>query len=153
MGTILLCRCAKKTPKNLQVLEILGETAPKANSRLGCSLIGVDLSRAEILDKDYEARRATIRLPPPEVMQARVDHQRTKTWQVSRMAWLPWNADQDGLRDSVMLQAQQLVAQAAGSAESIQQAKAAAAAIIAGFFNEVGWRVEVTWAAEAVGRP
>jgi hypothetical protein len=113
----------------------------------------VDLSRAEILDKDDEARRATVRLPPPEVMQARVDHQRTKTWRVSRMAWLPWNADQDRLRDSVMLQAQQLVAQAAGSAESIQQAKAAAAAIIAGFYGEVGWQVEVTWAVVPADRP
>ena len=119
----------------------------------GDALIGVDLSRAEILDKDDEARRATVRLPPPEVMQARVDHQRTKTWQVSRMAWLPWNADQDRLRDSVMLQAQQLVAQAAGSAESIQQAKAAAASIITGFYGEVGWCVQVTWASEAAGRP
>jgi len=119
----------------------------------GDALIGVDLSRAEILDKDDEARRATVRLPPPEVMQARVDHQRTKTWQVSRMAWLPWNADHDRLRDSVMLQAQQLVAQAAGSAESIQQAKAAAAAIITGFYGEVGWCVQVTWASEAAGRP
>jgi hypothetical protein len=119
----------------------------------GDALIGVDLSRAEILDKDDEARRATVRLPPPEVMQARVDHQRTKTWQVSRMAWLPWNADQDRLRDAVMLQAQQLVAQAAGSAESIQQAEAAAAAIIAGFYGEMGWCVQVTWASEAAGRP
>jgi hypothetical protein len=119
----------------------------------GDALIGVDLSRAEILDKDDEAQRATIRLPPPEVMQARVDHERTKTWQVSRMAWLPWNADQDRLRDAVMLQAQQLVAQAASSAESTQQAKAAAAAIITGFFAEVNWQVEVTWSAEAAGRP
>ena len=116
----------------------------------GDALIGVDLSRAQILDKDDEARRATVRLPPPEVMQARVDHQRTRTWQVSRMVWLPWNADQERLRDAVMLQAQQLVAGAAGAAESIQQAKTAAEAIITAFYGEVGWQVKVT---EAAHRP
>jgi hypothetical protein len=40
----------------------------------GDALIGVDLSRAQILDKDDEARRATVRFPPPGVLQARVDH-------------------------------------------------------------------------------
>jgi hypothetical protein len=118
----------------------------------GDALLGVDLSRAQILDKYEEAWRATVRLPPPEVLQARVDHQRTRTWQVSRMAWLPWNADQDKLRDAVMLQAQQLVAQAAGSAESIQQAKTAAEAIIREFYEEVAWQVTVTWEPEAGGR-
>ena len=119
----------------------------------GDALIGVDLSRAQILDKDDQARRATVRLPPPEVMQARVDHQRSRTWQVSRMAWLPWNADQHRLRDAVMFQAQQLVVQAAGSAESIQQAKTTAEAIITAFYGEVGWQVEVTWEPKAARRP
>ena len=111
----------------------------------GDALIGVDLSRAQIVDKDDDGRQAKVQLPLPEVMQARVDHQRTRTWQVSRMAWLPWNADQDRLRDAVMLQAQELVAHAAGSAESIQQAKTAAEAIITAFYGEVGWQVRVTW--------
>ena len=112
----------------------------------GDALLGVDLSRAQILDKDDDARRATVRLPPPEVMQARVDHQRTKTWEVRRMTWLAWNADQDRLRDEVMRQAQQLVSQAAGSTENLQQARTAAEAIIAAFYSEVGWQVQVTWA-------
>ena len=115
----------------------------------GDALIGVDLSRAQILDKDDDARRATVRLLPPEVMQARVDHDRSRTWQVSRMAWLPWNADQDRLRDAVMRQAQQLVAHAAGSAESLQHAKMTTEAIITAFFAEVGWQVEVTWETNA----
>jgi hypothetical protein len=118
----------------------------------GDALLGVDLSRTQVLDKDDEARRATVRLPPPEVMQARGDHRRAKTWEVRRMVWLPWNADQDRLRDAVMLQAQQLVAQAAGSAESVQQAKLAAEAIIREFYAEVGWQVKVTWEPEAGGR-
>jgi hypothetical protein len=119
----------------------------------GDALIGVDLSRARILEKDDEARWATVRLPPPEVMQSRVDHQRSKTWEVRRMVWLPWNANQDQLRDVAMLQAQQLVAQAAGSAESIQQAKMTAEAIITAFYAEIDWQVTVTWASDAADRP
>ena len=84
-------------------------------------------------------------LPAPEVLQPRVDHQRSKTWEVRRMTWLPWNADQDRLRDEVMLQAQQLVARAAGSNENLQQARTAAATIVKGFFEEVGWEVRVSW--------
>ena len=61
------------------------------------------------------------------------------------MTWLPWNADQDRLRDEVMLQAQQLVARAAGSNENLQQARTAAATIVRGFFEEVGWKVRVSW--------
>jgi hypothetical protein len=74
-----------------------------------------------------------------------VDHQRTRTWEVRRLAWMPWNADQDRLRDTVMLQAQQLVARAACSAENIQQAKIAAETILKTLYAEVGWEVQVTW--------
>ena len=81
----------------------------------GDSLIAVNLSKATITEKDEAARRATIRLPQPEILQARVDHEKTKTWEVRTTTWIPWHADQDRLRDEVMLQAQRLVAQAAGS--------------------------------------
>jgi hypothetical protein len=111
----------------------------------GDALVGVNLGRVRIAKKDEATKQALIVLPPPEVLQPRVDHRRTKTWEVRRMAWLPWNADQDRLRDEVMLQAQELVARAAESDESLQQAKAAAATIIKAFYEEVGWQVRVTW--------
>jgi hypothetical protein len=62
------------------------------------------------------------------------------------MTWLPWNANQDRLRDEVMLQAQRLVAQAAGSKENIEQAKRAAETIIAALYEHVGWDVQIGWA-------
>jgi len=88
----------------------------------------------------------TIRLPQPEILQARVDHEKTRTWEVRTTTWIPWHADQDKLRDAVMLQAQRLVAQAAGSKENIEQAKRAAEVIIAGLYEQVGWNVKVVWA-------
>ena len=112
----------------------------------GDALVGVNLGQARITEKDEATKQARIVLPAPEVLQPRVNHERTRTWQVSRMAWLPWNADQDRLRDAVMLQAQQLVAHAAASSDNLQQAKTAAEAIITAFYREVGWQVTVSWA-------
>jgi hypothetical protein len=80
----------------------------------GDALVGVNLGRARIAEKDEATKQAMIVLPSPEVLQPRVDHTRTKTWEVRRMVWLPWNADQDRLRDEVMRQAQELVTRAAG---------------------------------------
>ena len=111
----------------------------------GDSLISVDLSQAEITDLNEAAKRATIRLPPPKVLQARVDHERTKTWEVRSMTWLSWRAHPDALRDEVMLQAQRMIAQAAGSQENIEQAKRSAEVVIAALYEHVGWHVEVRW--------
>ncbi len=110
------------------------------------ALLGVDLSQAKIVAKDDTARQATIELPLPELLTSGVDHSRTQTWQVRKTAWMPWSGDGDKLRDQVMKEAQKLVASAAVSEEYIGQSKAAAQAIIAAFFAELGWSVEVRWA-------
>jgi hypothetical protein len=114
----------------------------------GDALLGVDLSRAKIVVKDDTTKHATIQLPTPELLTSRVDHQRTQTWQVRKTAWMPWSGDGDKLRDQVMREAQKLIAQAAGSREYIDQSKSAAEAIIAAFYSEVGWSVDVRWATE-----
>ena len=103
----------------------------------------------------WEGRQSVqgLPLPQPAVLQSRVDRSRTKTWEVKRTTWGPCCGDQDQLRDEVMFRAQELVAHAAVSAESIQKAKTAAAAIITSFYGEVDWQVEVTRAADATGRP
>jgi len=118
----------------------------------GDALIAVKLAQATLVGKDETAKQATIRLPQPEILQARVDHERTRTWEVSRMTWLPWHADQDKLRDAVMLQAQRLVSQAAGSNENIEQAKKATEAIIRALYEQVGWEVKVVWADTPIAR-
>ena len=117
----------------------------------GDALIGVDLSRAQITEKDKQTRQATVLLPPPRVLLSRVDHDRTKTWEVRRTAWVPWHGDQDALRDGVMFHAQRLVADASASAENHSRAKATADAVIRGFYEEVGWHVRVLWDEETNG--
>jgi len=115
----------------------------------GDALLGVDLGRAKILDKNEEVKQATLSLPQPEVLQCRVDHERTRTWEVRRTTWVPWSGDEDKLRDQVMWEAQKLVARAANSSENLSQAKANAEAILRGFYQEVGWQVHVSWDAQA----
>lgn len=111
----------------------------------GDALIGVNLTRAKILQKDDDTRRATLCLPLPEVIQSRVDHTRTRTWEVKKTSWAPWRGDQDMLRDQVMAEAQKLVAHVAGSPEYLQQAKLTAETVVRAIYEEVGWQVQVTW--------
>jgi len=111
----------------------------------GDALIGADLRGAEIVEKDFAARRAVIRLSQPEVLQSRVDHERTLTWEVRKTSWVPWSGDADYLRDNVMRHGQRLVAAAAGSAENLAQSRVAVEAILRGFYEEVGWRVRIEW--------
>ena len=110
------------------------------------ALLSVNLGQASITDKHDDTKQATIILPEPQVLQPRVDHSRTRTWAVDRLAWLPWNADQDSLRDAVMAEAQKLVSHTASSAENLSQAKLAAETVLKGLYSEVGWNVAVTWA-------
>ena len=119
----------------------------------GDAILGTDLSKAQIVDREDSARRATLILPSPTVLYSRVDHQRTRTWEVRRLAWLPWSADQDKLRDAVMLQAQELVAHVAGSKENIRQAKSNTETTIKTLYNEVGWQVSVQWAPDTGSQP
>ncbi len=111
----------------------------------GDAALCVDLSKAKIADKSEDTKQATIILPEPTVMQPRVDHSRTRTWSVERVAWLPWTADQDALRDAVYAEAQRLVEHTAASDENIQAAKMTAEVVLKGHYSEVGWSLAVKW--------
>jgi hypothetical protein len=111
----------------------------------GDALIGVDLSRARITTKDLKTRQATVQLLPPAVLLSRVDHDRTKTWEVQRTTWVPWRGDQDRLRDEVMLHAQRLIAHASASEENLQRACVFTETVIQSLYEEFGWKVTVAW--------
>lgn len=141
-------RLAQMVTYRVYVADVLvGESDGCKGSWLvkGDALIGVNLARVQIEDRDETLRRATVMLSQPEVLQSRVDHEKTKTWEVKRTSWMPWKGDQDVLRDSVMREAQKLVAKAAASSENIGQARVAAETIIQAFYAEVGWEVKVRW--------
>ena len=58
---------------------------------------------------------------------------------------MPWNADQDALRDAVYAEGQELVAHTATSAENIQAAKIAAETVLRALYSEVGWHLTEMW--------
>lgn len=117
----------------------------------GDAIIAVDLEQAEFPadGKDFANRRIRIVLPAPRVLTARVDHQRTKTWNVNQKIWVVspifgvGNADR--VRDDAMRQGQELVEQAAASKENIDMARTHAAVAIQSLYRELDWQVEVAW--------
>lgn len=119
----------------------------------GDAIIGLDLSRAAIIEKDDAAKHATIRLPQPVVILARVNHERSRVWEVRSTSWIPWHADRSaGLLDEVMHQAQLMVTQVAGSKENIEQAKRSAEVIVGALYEHVGWAVSIDWQAPAIAQ-
>ena len=95
-------------------------------SRAGCRapgssratrLIGVDMSKAEVEDRDEKARTATIVLPRPAVISARVNHEKSQQWDVKSRGWIPLAGsllgDRPAMEKQAMLEAQRLVERAA----------------------------------------
>jgi hypothetical protein len=111
----------------------------------GDALIGVDMLQAVVAQKDETAKTATIRLPAPHVIQARVDHEESKTWDVSRTTWIPFIGDEGPLRDEAMRQAQRLVEFAARGHKSFGESRRHAELVIKQLYGPVGWDVRVLW--------
>jgi hypothetical protein len=113
----------------------------------GDALVSVDLSRARFDEStiDADQKHAVLLLPPPRVIQARLDHERTKTWDVKRVTWVPYSGNPDRLRDTAMFEAQKLVEFAAGHADCIDQGKARVEALVAAVYSKLGWTVVVQW--------
>jgi hypothetical protein len=117
----------------------------------GDALISIDMTEAEVVDLHSENRTATIRLPRPHVISPRVDFERTKTWDVRKVTWVPWSGDEDDMRDQAMYHAQKLVEQAARSQENLEAAESHAVLVIQATYRMVDWHVEVQW--EPSGEP
>jgi hypothetical protein len=115
----------------------------------GDALLAVDMSKAEVTDKDEKARTAVIVLPHPAVLSPRVNHERTQQWDIKGRSWIPLASlvlgDRTAMEKQAMLQAQQLVERAAGSDSHKTTARQGAASMLADFYQAVGWHVSVQW--------
>jgi len=113
----------------------------------GDALIAIDLEKARIPPdaKNLASREAKIVLPAPRVIQPRVDHERTLTWDVRKTSWIPLVGDPDALRDEAMQQAQRLVEHGAGSPENLKDARTRADLLLQSFFAALDWKVEIVW--------
>lgn len=116
----------------------------------GDALLAVDLRRAKIGAKDDQTKSATLIVSLPEVLHPRVNHDRTKTWDVEATGWIPGLnvlfADKDRIRDEAMREAQHLVEFAAKKAEAMQSAKEMCEVVLKNMYGMVGWSIKVEWA-------
>jgi hypothetical protein len=115
----------------------------------GDALLAVDMSRAEVKDRDEKARTATIILPHPAVLSARVNHERSQQWDVRSRSWFPLVGsllgDRRAIEQQAMQEAQRLVERAAGSDSHKTTARQGVASMLAEFYQAVGWHVSVQW--------
>jgi hypothetical protein len=111
----------------------------------GDALLSIDLSDVEVQVVDRVNRRAVIVLRTPRVLSARVDHERSLTWDVERTTWIPWKGDKDLLRDQAYHHAQKLIEYAASRPERIEEAKRHAAYALIETYRPLDWTVEVRW--------
>ena len=115
----------------------------------GDALLAVDMSKAEIKDRDEKARTAAIVLPRPAVLSARVNHEKTQRWDIKSRSWIPlagsFLGDRRALEEQAMREAQRLVERAAGTEANKAAARQGVESMLAEFYRAVGWQVSVRW--------
>ncbi len=115
----------------------------------GDALLAVDMSKAEIKDRNEQARTALIVLPQPAVLSARVNHERTQQWDIKSRSWIPMASlllgNRTAMEKQAMLQAQQLVERASGSDDNKATARQGVEGMLTEFYRAVGWHVSVQW--------
>ncbi len=109
----------------------------------GDGLIAVDFRRAELKDRNESLRLVTIKIPVPAVLQSRVDHEQTKSYDYRRNVWFGGN--KDALRDASMRLAQRQVEQSCHSTEHIDRAKQNCELLLCMMYRFAGWNVQVEW--------
>ncbi len=110
----------------------------------GDALLAVDMTKAKFASRDEHAKTVTILLPPPHVESARVDHERTRTYDVQVGLLRPYSSA-DRMRDDAMRQAQALVYSMAASPEYIDFARERSETALKGYFEAVGWTAIIVW--------
>src|SRR5271157_438437 len=115
----------------------------------GDALLAVDMSKAEIRDRDEKAKTAVVVLPQPAVLSGRVNHQKTQEWDIKSRSWVPLASlilgDRTAMEKEAMLQAQQLVERASGSDDNKATARQGVEGMLTEFYRAVGWHVSVQW--------
>lgn len=113
----------------------------------GDALITIDLSKATISQKDEQTKTATITLPLPKVVSARVDHEKTKNGEIKGLGFslLRNPKNRSKIIDDAMQEAQAVIKKAAEKPEIIANAKNQAKLNIQMLYLKVGWNVSIKW--------
>lgn len=144
-------RIAKLAVLRVQVADVIeGNTAGAMAAVLvkGDADISVDLDQIQIAARDEQKRTATLVIPTPQPDRPRVDHSRTKIYELRKTGLALINPFADPRADLLldsMRAAQEDVERAVRDAEFIVKAKEQAELLLVGFYKELGWDVTVQW--------
>lgn len=113
----------------------------------GDALWSTDLEQARLEEIISATGETSIRieLPRPDVCWARIDHARTRTYDLQSKAWLPLFRIPESVRDDALRQAQELVERAARRDDYRQQAERQTERVLTTFFAGRGLSVEIVW--------
>jgi hypothetical protein len=115
----------------------------------GDALLAVDMAKAEIKDRNEQAKTAIIVLPQPAILSGRVNHQKTQEWDIKARSWIPLASmilgDRTAMEKQAMLRAQQLVERASGSDDNKAAARQGVEGMLSEFYRAVGWHISVQW--------
>jgi hypothetical protein len=144
-------RIAKLAVLRVQVADVIeGNTAGAMAAILvkGDADISVDLDQIQIAARDEQKRTATLVIPTPRPDRPRVDHSRTKIYELRKTGLAMINPFADPRADLLldsMRAAQEDVERAVRDTEFIVKAKEQAELLLVGFYKELGWDVAVQW--------
>ncbi|HVS73221.1 MAG TPA: DUF4230 domain-containing protein [Phycisphaerae bacterium] len=114
----------------------------------GDVLVGVDLQRARILEKDENKRQMLLELPLPQIISPRLDHDQTYTQHVATSGlWclVPGSAAQAAVVDRALREAQTFIGTAAFDPGIFHDAQTRTQSTIESFGKCLGWQVQVCW--------
>jgi hypothetical protein len=119
----------------------------------GDCLVGTDLRAGRYESVDREGRTVTLVLPPPDLLQARVNHgpaeqDGSRLYSVSNRgieALIPGNANRMKAIDAAMRIAQSKVEEAGRATDVMNAARENAEALLKSSFSAIGWTLTVEW--------
>jgi len=114
----------------------------------GHVLISTDLSQCTYAGIDETLRQATLVLPQPTVLWARLDSTHSRVHRLSRHGlWFMvlGDAGESELVELAWREAEQGFAMRGNDSTLIEQAKQQSQKVLVGFFTQLGWQVKVVW--------
>lgn len=113
----------------------------------GDALWTTDLEQARLQDISTPSGhpRVRIELPRPRVQWARLDHERTRTYDLRSKSWIPLRGVSNEVRDEALRRAQQLVERTATHEKYRRQAERKTEETLARFFVGENFTCEVVW--------
>mgnify|MGYP002635520079 CR=1 FL=1 len=117
----------------------------------GDALISVDLREARIEHLDRDSKQIVLKMPPLHVISPRVDHTKTKSWDIESVCWHDgwFTHDKLGksqrLQQAAMRKAQESIAKSAQAPEFFNDARSSAERLISALYKGTGYTVSFEW--------